>query len=206
MKYSNPSKKRVQTYGEDDPDFGLFSTKSIGTRIKEAREAAGISRADLAKTMQIQYQRITEWEEDYKAPLLKTCRLLGSYLNVEPEWLYSGDMRYQPFFDYMQHFNISDEHSALYKPSYDNMHQMVIDTITKFYYLDSKTQLTIMQEFRKAYRDSLISKDDLINDHEAATAEFYRLQGTTEEEMKKTYQAQKAEKKNKKPSKKDSKK
>ncbi len=64
---------------------------SIGSRIKKARQAAGISQADLAQAMGITRSACSQWESDQgTGPRRERLEVLAAELGVSYEWLATG--------------------------------------------------------------------------------------------------------------------
>lgn len=64
---------------------------SIGSRIKQARQAAGLSQADLAEAMGITRSACSQWESDQgTGPRRERLEMLASELGVTYEWLATG--------------------------------------------------------------------------------------------------------------------
>ena len=55
---------------------------TIGQRIKEARENAGMTQAELAKKLGIPYQSIGQWERDVRNPKKETLQRIADALGV----------------------------------------------------------------------------------------------------------------------------
>lgn len=64
---------------------------SIGSRIKKARQAAGISQADLAEAMGITRSACSQWESGQgTGPRRERLEALAAELGVSYEWLATG--------------------------------------------------------------------------------------------------------------------
>ncbi|MDQ2069293.1 helix-turn-helix domain-containing protein [Natronospira bacteriovora] len=63
---------------------------SIGRRIKEARDRAGLTQDTVAKALKVTKGAVFQWEKDLATP--KSARLaeLARFLDVEYEWLATG--------------------------------------------------------------------------------------------------------------------
>ncbi len=64
--------------------------KSLGERIKEAREAAGVSQQDLAERLHINYTTLSKYENDHRVPDADLLSRLAKELRSDPAWLLSG--------------------------------------------------------------------------------------------------------------------
>lgn len=55
----------------------------IGARLKEARDAAGLTQSELAKLVGVKgKQAISNWEHDLTRPNMETLELLAQHLNI----------------------------------------------------------------------------------------------------------------------------
>lgn len=59
----------------------------FGLRIKKAREAAGLSKADLAKKLGVSAAMITYYEKNEKLPGFQNLAKMSTILNVTSDWL-----------------------------------------------------------------------------------------------------------------------
>ena len=76
---------------------------SIGSRIKQARQAAGISQAELAEAMGITRSACSQWESDLgTGPRRERLERLASELGVTYQWLATGK-------DAQSHSGIAEE-------------------------------------------------------------------------------------------------
>jgi transcriptional regulator with XRE-family HTH domain len=62
----------------------------IGQRIKEAREALGISQEQLAARLGIAFQSVQQWEAGKTTPRATRMRKLATVLGKTPTWLQFG--------------------------------------------------------------------------------------------------------------------
>ncbi|MGF6861495.1 transcriptional regulator with XRE-family HTH domain [Rhodobacteraceae bacterium MBR-64] len=69
-------------YGEDAATFG--------DRLAAAREAAGMSQADLARRLGVKLITITGWEDDRLEPRANRLQMVAGLLNVSMVWLLTG--------------------------------------------------------------------------------------------------------------------
>lgn len=67
----------------------MVTTTTLGQRIRQAREAAGLSQADLASRFDIRVQSISQWENDKTTPSRRLIDL-ASFLRVRLGWLANG--------------------------------------------------------------------------------------------------------------------
>ena len=63
---------------------------SIGDRIRRAREAAGLSGAQLARRLGVKTQTVTSWETGRSEPRANRLTMLAGFLAVSPTWLLYG--------------------------------------------------------------------------------------------------------------------
>lgn len=64
--------------------------KSLGQRIKEAREAAEISQQELAERLHINYTTLSKYENDHRVPDAELLSRLANEVRSDPAWLLSG--------------------------------------------------------------------------------------------------------------------
>ncbi|MEM7268625.1 MAG: helix-turn-helix transcriptional regulator [Pseudomonadota bacterium] len=67
-------------------DFATF-----GDRIVSAREALGLSQAQLARRLGVQENTLSDWESDRAEPRANKLQMLAGVLNVSLVWLMSGE-------------------------------------------------------------------------------------------------------------------
>ena len=63
---------------------------SIAERIVQAREASGLSTAQLARRLGVQSNTLTRWENGQTEPRGSRLMMLSGMLNVSSAWLLSG--------------------------------------------------------------------------------------------------------------------
>ncbi|MBV0912552.1 helix-turn-helix domain-containing protein [Anianabacter salinae] len=78
---------------QDPAAAGWFSNDAatFGDRVAAAREAVGMSQADLAKRLGVKLKTVTGWEEDLAEPRANKLQMLSGVLNVSMVWLLSGE-------------------------------------------------------------------------------------------------------------------
>ncbi len=59
----------------------------LGARLREAREAAGLSQPELARRVGTSQSQIWSWEAEAKMPRLDSLALLATELGVSTDWL-----------------------------------------------------------------------------------------------------------------------
>jgi transcriptional regulator with XRE-family HTH domain len=70
-------------YGDDSATFG--------DRVAAAREAMGLSQAQLARRLGVKAQTVTSWESDRSEPRANKLQMLAALLNVSMVWLMTGE-------------------------------------------------------------------------------------------------------------------
>lgn len=65
-------------------------TATFGDRLVAAREAAGLSAADLARRLGVQPRTLAQWEADAAEPRANRLQMLAGMLNVSLMWLLTG--------------------------------------------------------------------------------------------------------------------
>ncbi len=76
----------------DDPIAEDYSddAATFGDRIAAARDAMGMSPAQLARRLGVKTQTLQAWEEDRSEPRANKLQMLAGVLNVSIIWLMSG--------------------------------------------------------------------------------------------------------------------
>jgi transcriptional regulator with XRE-family HTH domain len=69
-----------------DPDATTF-----GDRLAGAREAAGMSQAELSKRLGVKLKTLKSWEDDLSEPRANKLSMIAGLLNVSLLWLLSGE-------------------------------------------------------------------------------------------------------------------
>lgn len=67
------------------------SLHSLGQRLVDAREAQGLSTAQLARRLGVQTRTLNGWEHDHTEPRGNRLAMVAAVLNVTPSWLLAGD-------------------------------------------------------------------------------------------------------------------
>lgn len=68
-----------------------MTSPSIGTRIKEARENAGLRFEDLASRTGLSFNTVRAYESGRHEPTLKSLRLIADATGVDPSWFMDGE-------------------------------------------------------------------------------------------------------------------
>jgi transcriptional regulator with XRE-family HTH domain len=72
-----------------DSDYS-DETSTFGDRLLLAREAIGLTQAQLATRIGVKVQTLRNWEEDRSEPRANKFQILAGMLNVSMGWLMSG--------------------------------------------------------------------------------------------------------------------
>ncbi len=75
---------------EQGPGWYDGNTATFGDRMTGAREAAGLSQADLARRMGVKVQTIRAWENDQSEPRANKLQMLAGMLGVSIMWMLTG--------------------------------------------------------------------------------------------------------------------
>jgi transcriptional regulator with XRE-family HTH domain len=65
-------------------------TSTFGDRLALARDALGLSQAQLANRIGVKVQSLRNWEEDRSEPRANKLQMIAGMLNVSMGWLMSG--------------------------------------------------------------------------------------------------------------------
>ena len=66
-------------------------TATFGDRVHAAREAAGMSKEQLAKRLGIKKSTLRDWEDDLAEPRANKLQMLSGLLGVSITWLLTGE-------------------------------------------------------------------------------------------------------------------
>lgn len=77
----------------EETDTGWFSEASatFGDRMAGAREAAGMTQAELARRLGVKHKTVVGWEQDMSEPRANKLQMLAGLLNVSITWLLTGE-------------------------------------------------------------------------------------------------------------------
>jgi len=77
----------------DQPTMTDYSDSSatFGDRITAAREALGLSVAQLSRQLGVKPETINNWESDRSEPRANKLQMLAGVLNVSMAWLMTGE-------------------------------------------------------------------------------------------------------------------
>jgi len=65
-------------------------TATFGDRLAGAREAAGLTQAELARRLGVRARTIAAWEDDHSEPRANRLQMVAGLLNVSLRWLLTG--------------------------------------------------------------------------------------------------------------------
>lgn len=63
---------------------------TMGDRIAGAREAAGLTQAELARRLGVRHSTVKAWEDDRSEPRANRLQMLAGVVNVSLMWLLTG--------------------------------------------------------------------------------------------------------------------
>ncbi len=66
-------------------------TATFGDRVAGAREAAGLTQSELARTLGVRKDTVLAWEEDRSEPRANKLSRMAGVLNVSIMWLLTGE-------------------------------------------------------------------------------------------------------------------
>jgi len=72
---------------QQEPDVSAIEPDSLGGRIVRAREAAGLTTAQLARRTGVLTETLQAWESDRLIPRTNQLIRIAGILNVSPTWL-----------------------------------------------------------------------------------------------------------------------
>ena len=75
----------------DETDWYGPDSATFGDRLAGAREAAGLSQAQLARTLGVKKSSLISWEDDVSEPRANKLSMLSGLLNVSITWLLTGE-------------------------------------------------------------------------------------------------------------------
>ncbi|MBQ2260960.1 MAG: helix-turn-helix domain-containing protein [Loktanella sp.] len=75
---------------ETDTDWYSPEAATFGDRLAGAREAAGMSQKDLAKSLGVKLSTLISWENDTGEPRANRLQMLAGMLGVSLGWLMTG--------------------------------------------------------------------------------------------------------------------
>ena len=75
----------------DDIDWYSDERATFGDRLTFAREAAGLTQADLAGRLGVEAERVAGWEADTDEPRANRLQMMSGMLGVSLAWLLTGE-------------------------------------------------------------------------------------------------------------------
>ena len=75
----------------EDTNWFTDDRATLGDRIAAAREAAGLTQAQLATRLGVRTKTLDAWERDSSEPRANRVQMLAAMLNVSLRWLLSGE-------------------------------------------------------------------------------------------------------------------
>ncbi|MFT7593703.1 MAG: transcriptional regulator with XRE-family HTH domain [Paracoccaceae bacterium] len=76
---------------DDTGDWFGPDTATFGDRVAGAREAAGMTQAQLARRLGIKKTTLSGWEQDMSEPRANKLSMMAGLLNVSIVWLLTGE-------------------------------------------------------------------------------------------------------------------
>ena len=101
----------------DEEDFVMEdysdAAATFGDRLALAREAQGMTQAELAQRIGTRLQTLKNWEDDRSEPRANRLQMLAGLLGVSMVWLLTGEGEGGPALRAREEKTMSSEHSAL---------------------------------------------------------------------------------------------
>ncbi len=76
---------------QGENDWFSEDAATFGDRMAAAREAAGMSQAELARRLGVKIKTVMGWEQDTSEPRANKLQMLAGLLNVSITWLLTGE-------------------------------------------------------------------------------------------------------------------
>ncbi|WP_068113162.1 helix-turn-helix domain-containing protein [Tropicimonas marinistellae] len=76
---------------DDTSDWYSAERATFGDRVAGAREALGMSQADMAKRLGVKLKTVRGWENDLSEPRANKLQMLSGILGVSLMWLLNGE-------------------------------------------------------------------------------------------------------------------
>lgn len=76
---------------EQNTDWYGPDAATFGDRVAAAREAAGMSQAQLARRLGIKKATLLAWEQDLSEPRANKLTMMAGVMNVSMSWLLTGE-------------------------------------------------------------------------------------------------------------------
>ncbi|MEZ5911856.1 MAG: helix-turn-helix transcriptional regulator [Paracoccaceae bacterium] len=81
----------LETAAESAENWYSEEAATFGDRLAAAREAAGLSQAELAQRLGVKTRVVEHWEADAKEPRANRLQMLAGMLGVSLMWLLMGE-------------------------------------------------------------------------------------------------------------------
>lgn len=75
----------------DDTDWFGPESATFGDRVAGAREAAGMTQAQLARRLGVKKSTLNAWEQDLSEPRANKLSMMAGLVNVSIMWLLTGE-------------------------------------------------------------------------------------------------------------------
>ena len=134
----------------------LVSDTPPALRLRQAREAKGLTQTELAKKVHTLYQRIHEWESSWKVPSDKYYEKLAEALDVDPSWLKDGRMDKAPRYLYDSY---SLDKEVITDEEYEFRNHLIASSAEYLSWMDYKTLFALSDLI-----SSVLHADRIIND------------------------------------------
>ena len=134
----------------------LVSDTPPALRLRQAREAKGLTQTELAKKVHTLYQRIHEWESSWKVPSDKYYEKLAEALDVDPSWLKDGRMDKAPRYLYDSY---SLDKEVITDEEYKFRNYLIASSAEYLSWMDYKTLFALSDLI-----SSVLHADRIIND------------------------------------------
>ncbi len=76
---------------QDDSDWFGPDAATFGDRVAGAREAAGMTQAQLARRLGVKKTTLSAWEQDMSEPRANKLSMMAGLVNVSIMWLLTGE-------------------------------------------------------------------------------------------------------------------
>ena len=76
---------------EQEADWFGPDTATFGDRVSGAREATGMTQAQLARRLGVKKATLVSWEDDLSEPRANKLSMMAGLLNVSVMWLLTGE-------------------------------------------------------------------------------------------------------------------
>jgi transcriptional regulator with XRE-family HTH domain len=80
----------MEDVARQNEDWFSENTSTFGDRLTGAREAAGLSQAQLAKRLGVKLSTMRSWEDDLSEPRANRLTMMAGIIGVSFSWLLNG--------------------------------------------------------------------------------------------------------------------